>query len=427
LRKILKTLEFALIILTLLQMTGGPLLIILAGGVSEGEIAPELDSTLVQYVFSGFYFFLFFFTLPHWKKIAYLLMKEKWLILLMGLAILSVFWTTAPEVTPRRLVGLVGTTMVGFYLAARYDLKQQMDLLAWTMGIAIGLSFMFALLLPRYGVMGGLHAGDWRGIYYHKNVLGKIMTLSITLFWLLLRHTKGNPISLWLGLIFSSLLLILTTSTSSIINAMALVISSGVLATLGWRYRLMIPTVLLMLVISSGLSFWASQSAEFIFSLFGKDATLTGRTDIWLSVIRMINQHPWWGYGFSGFWNGRLSEAATVWRDVRWHAPHSHNGYLDLWLDLGFVGVALFTISFWNALLRSIVWIRLVKTPDQLWPIMFLIYFTLANVTESSLLSQNNIYWVFYVAIALSLRSRPETVARLDLVKIQSLAVAKPI
>jgi exopolysaccharide production protein ExoQ len=424
--RLFRTLEFILLITTLLQMTGGPLLVILAGGASEGELAPTLDSTLVQYVFSAFYFLLFWFTLPHWKRIFYLLGREKWIVLLLLLAILSVFWTAAPEVTPRRLIGLLGTTMVGLYVAARYDLRQQMDILAWTMGAAIVSSLIFAIVLPRYGVMGGMHAGDWRGIYIHKNVLGKIMTLSIILFWLLLRNSPGRNRILRIGLIFSVLLLVLTTSASSIINSMVLVFSSSLLATLGWRYRTMIPTVLVLLVVMAGVSFWLSQSAEAIFALFGKNATFTGRTDIWVSVMNMINQRPWFGYGFSGFWNGRLSEAAAVWRDTRWHVPHSHNGYLDLWLDLGLLGMGLFALSFWSALRRSIVWIRTVKTADQLWPVMFLIYFTLANVTESSLLSQNNIYWVFYVATAVSLRTRPEPIAPPSPVSL-SLSAAKSV
>jgi exopolysaccharide production protein ExoQ len=362
LRKILRRLEYTLLVTTLLQMTRGPLLSILAGGASEGEVAPELDSTLVQYVFSVFYFFLFWFTLPHWKRILYLLGKEKWILLLMALAVLSYFWSAAPEVTPRRLIGLIGTTMVGLHIAARFDLRQQMDLLAWTIGAAVVSSILFVIVLPRYGVMGGLHTGDWRGIYLHKNVLGKIMTLSITLFWLLVRNAKGRPIALRSGLFFSSILLLFTTSTSSIINTIALIGCSTILATLGWRYRIMIPTVLVLLVVSAGLSFWLSQSLEALFALFGKNMTFTGRTDIWTSVINMINQRPWFGYGFSGFWNGRLSEAASVWRDTRWHVPHSHNGYLDLWLDLGLSGMILFAIGFWNALLRSVAWIRLVKT-----------------------------------------------------------------
>jgi O-antigen ligase len=404
-------LEQVLTVVTLLLTTGGPLLIILADGISEGEVgrAKSYDSTLVQYIFFSLYLFFFLLLLPHWKRAVYLIVKEKWVFLLVLLAILSVYWTYAPEVTPRRLIGLIGTTFLGVYLAVRYDLKQQMQLLAWAMGIAIVSSFLFALLLPKYGVMGGIHSGDWRGIYLHKNVLGKMMTLSVCLFWLLLRDHQQNRFWPWTGLFFSWILILFTTSSSALVNSVTLIILSLMLTMLGWRDKVMVPSVTFLMVLVGCIYAWISANLEAIFGLLGKDATLTGRSNLlWPSVARMIGQHPFWGYGYSGFWNGALSEAAYVWRDVKWEAPHAHNGYLDLGLDLGIVGLSIFAIGFFIAFLRSLVWIRKVKTTDQLWPTLYLIYYTLSNLTESSLLIQNNVAWVIYVSIALSLqRSLP--------------------
>jgi exopolysaccharide production protein ExoQ len=398
-------LEIALTVITLLLTTGGPLLVILSGGISEGElgIPKEYDSTLVQYLFAVLYFLFFLLLLPHWKRALLLIAREKWVFALVLLAILSVSWTQAPELTPRRLYSLAGTTIVGIYLAVRYDFKQQMKLLAWAMAIAIVTSILFALLLPRYGVMGGLHIGDWRGIYLHKNVLGKIMTLSICIFTLLLREPQPKRRWLWTGLGFSWVLVLLTSSSSALVNSIALTLLVFILSIIGWRNKLLIPASSLLLLGAGGLSVWISSSTSAIFGLLGKDATLTGRTELWPAVSRMIGQHPLWGYGYSGFWNGRLSDAALVWRSVRWEVPHSHNGYLDLGLDLGLVGLALFLIGFSVALVRSLVWIRTVTTVDQIWPTTYLAYYTLSNLTESSLLAQNNVAWIIYVATVLTL------------------------
>jgi exopolysaccharide production protein ExoQ len=403
--KKIHSVEVALTILTLLLTTGGPLLVILSGGISEGELGvpKEYDSTLVQYVFTLLYFLFFLLLLPHWKRALNLILKEKWVLGLVLLAVFSVSWTQAPELTPRRLYSLTGTTIVGVYLAVRYDFQQQMKLLAWTMALAIVSSIVFAIALPKYGVMGGLHIGDWRGIYLHKNVLGKIMTLSACIFWLLLREHQSKRNWLWAGLVFSWLLVLLTSSSSALVNSIALTLLACTLTIIGWRNKFMIPISAVLLLIAGSVSIWVSSSTSVIFGFLGKDATLTGRTDLWPAVSRMISQHPLWGYGYSGFWNGRLSDASIVWRAVHWEVPHSHNGYLDLGLDLGLVGLGLFLIGFSIALIRSLVWIRTVTTADQIWPTIYLAYYTLSNLTESSLLAQNNIAWIIYVATVLTL------------------------
>jgi exopolysaccharide production protein ExoQ len=409
LNRLLDTIEKVTLVTTLLLMTGGPLLVVLAGGHSEGEatdIASEF--ALVQLFFSFLYGVLLIYLLPHWKKVTYLLLKEKWILLLILLAIASVGWTYAPDVTPRRLIGLVGTTMVGVYLAARYDLQQQMKIFSKSICVAIALSILFAIALPKYGVMGGLHAGDWRGIYIHKNVLGKIMTLGLCIFWLRLQATEGRVnqgdrrnLLIWSGL--AMFLLLMTTSSSSIVNVIFIWVASVVLSVLKLRPRIMVPAVIIMVFAAVITSVLLSANAEFLVGLMGKNLTLSGRTDIWASVLRMISQNLWFGYGYSGFWNGHFSEAAEVWRDTKWSVPHSHNGPLDLLLDLGLVGLSFFCLSFSKVIVKGVVWVRAFNTADQMWPLVFVVYFFLANTTETSLLSQNNIYWVLFVSISLSM------------------------
>ena len=81
-------------------------------------------------------------------------------------------------------------------------------------------------------------------------------------------------------------------------------------------------------------------------ALLGRDATLSGRTGLWDAVLAAISMKPLLGYGYESFWNGLAGPSASVVAAVHWIPPHAHNGFLDLWLDLGALGLLIFGIGF---------------------------------------------------------------------------------
>jgi O-antigen ligase len=141
-----------------------------------------------------------------------------------------------------------------------------------------------------------------------------------------------------------------------------------------------------------------------VFASLGKDSTLTGRTDLWPLVIDMILKHPWIGYGYGGFWQGFNGESAYIWLNSGWNPIHPHNGYLAICLDLGILGLGLFFLGFSRNYLKALAWVRATKTALDIWPIVFMTYLVLANLTETSLLESNSSNWIFYVAGCLSVR-----------------------
>ncbi len=166
---------------------------------------------------------------------------------------------------------------------------------------------------------------------------------------------------------------------------------------------LMIPTVITTITLGGGLSLWFNANANSILGTIGKDATLTGRTDMWPYIIDMIAKEPWLGYGYSAFWQDWNSPGAAVWYAARWTPPNAHNGLLDLWLDLGLVGVLAFGIGMVIVIVRGFRWFRLDQSWSSFWPILCPTYLTLANVSESFFLNFNDLFWVLYVSVAFSL------------------------
>jgi len=68
----------------------------------------------------------------------------------------------------------------------------------------------------------------------------------------------------------------------------------------------------------------------------GRNTTLTGRTDIWDDLFRM-DKSPWLGTGFESFWLG--DRAKYFWDKYYFHPNQAHNGYIETYLNLGWVGV----------------------------------------------------------------------------------------
>jgi len=388
-----------------MHYSGGPLVVILSGGASEGdEAGGASDFALIQLIFLVIYFITFCLLVLRWKKVIQVVTKERFICLLVMLAIFSISWSYEPNLTISRTIGLIGTTMFSLYLASRYTLKEQLHLLGWTFGIAIIMSILFAVVLPKFGKMGGVHVGALRGIYNHKNVLGKIMAPSAIVFLLLIQRAKKSQWILWCGFASSILLIILSKASSPLLNLIILIVALFLFRILRWRSDFMITTLLGISIVSTILYILVSANAEAIAGLFGKDLTLTGRTTFWPLIIDRISQHPWLGYGFGAFWVGLDGPSDYIWYASSFKAPNSHNGYLDLCLELGLVGLSIYLLGFITTFQKALAHIRLVKTSDGFFPALFLIYIVLANFTESTLIIQNNFFFVIQVSIFFSIR-----------------------
>ncbi|OUL22566.1 O-antigen ligase family protein [Nostoc sp. 106C] len=403
-RKILLFSEQVFTVFTLLIYSGGLLILILSGGANETDTTVNYDTTLYQVSCILIYLITLFLLLLRWKKTIYVLMQNKLIWLLVGLSLFSILWSFAPAITLKDSMRLIGSSLFGVYLSSRYTLKQQLKLLVWMCGIAIVLSFIFAVALPKYGVMGGVHAGKWRGIFVHKNGLGASMLNSSILFLLMAVGLKKKRQFLWLGFGLSVLLLLLSNSTSALLNLAILIAVLVALRALWLPYYVMIPALIGIAIIGEIIYFGFINSADLIFGSLGKDSNLSGRGDLWSYVFDMIWKHPWLGYGYGGFWNGWNGESAYIWRVQAWTPTHPHNGFLALWLDLGLLGLSIFFLGFVINYMRALAFVRVNRKIEAIFPVIHMTALVLTNLTETALLGSDSIPWIMYIALASSIK-----------------------
>lgn len=402
-KRLLLLFEYSAAIATLILCSGGPLTVILSGGFSQGDQRSAVpDFAIMRLLFLLTYVIFAGLLALRWKKVAHTLLRSPWVLLLFILPPVSLLWSAEPDITFQRSVAIIGSGLLGIYLASRFTLKQQLHLLALTFGIIVILSGLYALVLPKYGIMGGVHAGAWRGIYTHKNTLGKMMVPSAATFFLLLRSDRRLRHWAVLGLASSIALILLSTSKTALINLLVMILVILTTQILRLHYKVMV-VILMGIVVSIGSGIlWVATNAEDILLSLGKDATLTGRTDIWQFSLSKIQERPLLGYGYQAFWQGWGSEAQDAWLREGWRVPHAHNGFLDLSLELGLIGLSCFLAIFLLTGIRRLKDIKLHAAPEYVLPIVLLVYLVMANLTESSLMKRNDLLWVLFITTTLS-------------------------
>jgi exopolysaccharide production protein ExoQ len=192
------------------------------------------------------------------------------------------------------------------------------------------------------------------GATTQKNSLGEIvMIFSLFLVWdYLERRSAGAkgllrriPWDLLILLYMGAWLLYMSDSKTATI---CLLLGLG-LMTSGWLASRQIQRVLLFGTLSVPFLLFFTQ--EFrptlapLVEAMGRDLTFTGRTEIWSNVLSGARVNPLIGAGFFNFWGGERGRAV---REIM-HTPglHSaHNGYVDLYLDGGLIGLAFLLLLF---------------------------------------------------------------------------------
>lgn len=329
-----------------------------------------------------------------------LLLAEWPVVLLVGFAILSALWSTSPGVTLRRSIGLIGTGIIAAYFACRFTLREQLKLLVVSSGICVFFSFLFGLF--HWGRSVDDLEGVWYGIYTQRNQLGSMMALSALVFFLWGASDRQKRLLAGFLALCTLGLIALSGSMTSLIAFFALVLSFPLAKVL--RFSKKAGWVLALLVVGLGATaVWTVKSIDTVTEAMGREPSLTGRAEIWASSSALGLERPWLGYGYNAFWLGLEGPSAEVWQIVGWAVPGAHNGLLETWLDLGLIGLTITVVGFVSYFGKAYRVLRRTAEWECAWPLLFLVLLSIQNLTESSFLSGNSIYWLLYVVIALDL------------------------
>jgi O-antigen ligase len=325
----------------------------------------------------------------------------------------SVFWSNTPLVTFKAILVFLETSILGVYFGKQYSWKEIYRFWRWINIIIVILCTYQALKDSQ---------NPWSGILGHKNQFSFIMAQTAVL-WLMQAFYSPKQRYLSIGFVLLSLFALQKGgSGASKVLTVALISLWGYF---GFVKRLKVQwafvSVILFMIVSICLTLIITENLEFIVvDTLNKDLTLTGRTDFWPIIIDKINQHPVFGYGMAGFWQPwRGAEnpgSGIIVAKTQFQPMHSHNGFLDLALDLGWLGLSLFAFSFFNNVAKAVVYLTRNRLPQAGLPLLLLTYILMTNFTETGLLGVTSI-WFWYVATTVRLTldmSEKSNVLRLD-------------
>ena len=132
-------------------------------------------------------------------------------------------------------------------------------------------------------------------------------------------------------------------------------------------------------------------------ALLGRDATLTARTTIWKGIATRAMQRPWLGHGYGAFWASPMGQEPLP--RVGITITEAHNGIVDVFAEVGVVGVILVLVPFGVFAAAAL---RAALEPGAgagVWPATYLVFFVASNAAESAFL-RHKLYWALYVAVA---------------------------
>jgi O-antigen ligase len=305
---------------------------------------------------------------------------------------------------------LLGGILLVFYIMSLYTVNEVLELFLVLGTGTIVASILFALVLPQYGrdLMGG-HSSAWKGIFSAKNYLGNMALFFLTVA---MSYRPRTPLfrSLRAAQILFCLIAIAFSRAATTYMLAAVYIAYAVTlnAVRGFRKKDYFVAFILLFVAFASVIAIAMLQPNFLFNLLGKDATLTGRTEIWDAVAGSIAKHPLLGYGYQAFWLGFKGESYRIILTVTWALGQAQNGFLDVMLELGIGGliivVFLFAFAFRDAvtcLLRSYdeAQLRAVE-----WYFAIVILTLIYNLDESFLFEPRHLGSLMFVLACIGLK-----------------------
>jgi len=332
-------------------------------------------------------------------------------VLLLFLSLASIAWSGDFSTTLVKSVALIITTVFALYIGQIIDIQSLENQLQKVLTILLVISIFFAMASPTYGRhLDGVHRGLVTGVFHHKNIFARITTLSAFIYFIFfLRHYAWQKRIINLILFIISILLIFWSESATGIVTILVIVPITFLVNkfkiVDFKIHI---SALITLVIGILTVRYIALNFEEVLEFLGKNATLSGRTILWVLLIVDIIKSPLVGYGYGSYWETTNSEKFESFiRNTEW-VTHAHNGYIEIVLDLGLIGLIIFLAVILRNY-RKILHSYGKLSDDRSFFLLFTIFYLTMNITQSLVLSQNNIFWFLFVYILSAVRKPNQT------------------
>jgi exopolysaccharide production protein ExoQ len=363
----------------------------------------------------------------------------KSLLAFLGLAILSIAWSAYRFESLLGVLIMLATTTVAVSIAFALTFDEFVRTLATSLKYLLLGSVLFELFVslfirqpvyiwwvdaPEEGekplkllMMSRdllFEGGAIQGLFGSSTLLGFTALLGLIVFGVqLFGKTISQPRG-WFWVSLSVALIALTRSATVTVALIAVIVALGFAL---WARRLesrnrtpLYVTATALILAGVGLVVFAR---DWLFSLLGKSSDLTGRLETWQKVNELAEQRSAFGWGYISYWAPWVEPFKSLDTKNGIQVMHAHNAWLDVWLQLGVIGLILFALivfsTFWRTWFfavdrpRRFVNETLPFTTQTLVPFLILVALIVQSLTESRLLIEGG--WVLLVALSAATRT----------------------
>jgi exopolysaccharide production protein ExoQ len=353
------------------------------------------------------------------RDVGLLLRNNGAILLFFSYCALSILWSDFADVAFKRWTKALGDIVMVLVVLSDPDQRAAIrKFLTWTGFILVPLSVLFIKYYPDLG--RGYLSWVWTPVYVgvttNKNTLGVVtMLMGLASLWCFLqafRRARGARQTKSMMVHCLILLMVVWTlwKANSATSWSCFLLGGGIMILTSKPAVARRPAIVHLLVaaaLSVSFSTLFLDLGSGLVQTMGRDPTLTGRTAIWKLVLDMTG-NPLFGTGFESFWLG--PRLAKIWSLYWWHPNEAHNGYLEVFLNLGWSGVTLLAIILITAYRRVVAACRRDPQTGCIWLALFVV--TAAyNLTEAAFRMLHPVWILFILAMMaapeVSLRTKP--------------------
>ena len=330
------------------------------------------------------------------------------LIVFVGWAALSLVWSSYRWFTVSGFVYLLCFTVLGIYVALLRDTIQIVrsfgDVLRVVLTASLTIEIFAGVLIDSpirfLDILGKLNElGPIQGFTGARNQLGILAVLALVTFVIEFR-TKSVKRGVAIGSIVLAAILLMLTQSPLATGALVVVIVAaaslyGLRKSAPERRRILQIGLLVVTVVTALIS-WAARTS--IVQVFNGSGELSYRLGIWRKAWDLIALNPLEGWGWIGTWRSDI--VPFVFFDgLNSRTPTSaSNAFVDVWLQLGLVGLAFFIGLVGLAFVRSWLLASRRRSVVFTWPALVLVVLITTSLAESSMLFEFG--WLTFVACA---------------------------
>lgn len=326
-------------------------------------------------------------------------LRNQWpLTLLTALVPLSVLWATRALPVTMNAIHSVGAMLIAFAASKYYAGK--VHTFVHHIALAMGLNLICQVVsVAMWPAMTINYDGRWQGLTTNPNTLGLIAATASWANFAAVVMLRGRRRWIYVALVGCGVVALHgTNSVTSMLSASISVALLAVLVRLRGATRIF---AILALCLGPIIFVLAGGGAGAVSSVLlrdvGRTNDLSGRMQIWHLALRLIEVHPFFGWGFDN--HARVIELTGL--DV----PHFHNGVLDLAVRGGGVAVGLMACATWHIVAHR----KPASAMDSALVWSVLVFTFVYNLTEVTFVAPRNTLWTLFLCVAFMSIPRPST------------------